>query len=202
MKKYFIYLIISLFLFFENFAQKKFEGMIEFSIKTKNQKTKMVYSLKNDWKKIEIENLNAFTIVRDKKSILLMPDTKKYMVLDEESSKMQNPLDLGKDKKLNKTGRSKEILGYTCAEYSLEDEEQIVILWATEEFIKFPGFSGEGDEIGPYLGKEKFFPFLIIVEVFGNKMEMEITEINPNALENSVFEIPEDYTEVNLPGRK
>jgi hypothetical protein len=43
---------------------------------------------------------------------------------------------------------------------------------------------------------------LIIVEAFGNKMEMEITEINPNALENSVFEIPEDYTEVNLPGKK
>jgi hypothetical protein len=93
------------------------------------------------------------------------------------------------------------MLGYLCQEYIVEDSNGTATVWGTEEFTSFPGFDGSGeDAFAKALGKDHFFPMLIEANQKGVNVKMEVVEIKPQQLKAALFEIPEGYQKIDLPG--
>ncbi len=206
-KKIFFSLLLILFgSLATTFAQSdKFEGKIVFNITTSKtpEPQKMSYYLKDNSVRMEVSQMPGYMLVKDSLLTVVMPVQKIYMQmsLKENKNVSSSPDDFLKDTKPKPTGRTKEILGYKCEEYVVQDSNGTVTVWGTEEFTKFPGFDGSGeDALAKALDKENFFPMLIDGNQQGVKIRMEVIEIKEEKLNDNLFKIPERYNKVEIPG--
>ncbi len=187
------------------FAQENFEGKIVFNITTNQtpQPQTMKYYLKGDKVRMEVSQMPGYMLVKDSMVTVVMPMQKIYMQISMEKNKQMSasPDDFLKNSKPLETGKTKEILGYTCKEYVVKDSNGTATVWGTEEFTNFPGFDGSGkDAFAESLGKEHFFPMLIEADQNGVKMKMEAVEIKKEQLNDNLFKIPEGYNKIDMPG--
>lgn len=203
------FLLFSLAVFFASaHAQSgNFEGTIVYNITTDQtpQPQKMRYYLKGDLIRMEVSQMPGYMLVKDSVLTVVMPMQKMYMQMNMKENKnmSSSPDDFLKNSKPVATGNTKKILGYDCAEYTVTDSNGTATVWGTEEFTNFPGFDGSGkDAFAEALGKEHFFPMLIEADQKGVKLKMEVTEIKETSLNPKLFEIPEGYQKVDIPGMK
>lgn len=196
--------VLTLVFAFPVLAQKSFEGKITYKITTETspQPQKMNYYLKDKKVRMEVSQMPGYMLVIDSVLTVVMPMQKMYMQMDMKNNPnvKTSPVENLKGKP-KATGNKKIILGYECDEYVLQDSNGTVRVWGTDKFKNFPGFDGSGkDEFAELLGKENFFPMLVETEKEGQHIKMEVTEIKEEKLNDKLFETPEDYKKVNMPG--
>ena len=105
-----------------------------------------------------------------------------------------------------KTGRTEKILGYACEEYLSKHKKGETEVWVTAALGKLSGFYwGEKDAEKSvwqkHLASKGFFPLRIVDrKSAGNEaMRMEAASVTPKSLPDSLFEIPKDYRNIELP---
>jgi hypothetical protein len=120
------------------------------------------------------------------------------MKLDEEqyTEEAQN-----QDIKVTKTGKSKEILGYSCDEYEVTSKSAYMLVWITEE-LELPDFYRALAASNPSANYLKGFPegFLMEMKMWpegkqgSQSVEMEVTALHldhPNEISTAGYQIME-----------
>jgi Domain of unknown function (DUF4412) len=162
------------------------------------------------------------------KWITMMPARKMYMTLDlketaesmKESARDKMGGDDEKFPKLTATGKQETIAGHTCEHWLMGDQQEIDMCVA-----KGLGYFGMGGQSGSGLGTWKnmvfspkllaeaathpewvkfleggAFPLKLTTSEGGKvKMNMEATSVEKKPLDDSLFTVPSDYKELNVP---
>ncbi|MDX1700981.1 MAG: DUF4412 domain-containing protein [Melioribacteraceae bacterium] len=201
------------------FSQSPFEGKIKFKIKTDNDISYIDYYIKEKNLRIEMgENAEAVFIKQDDKSLILMPEEEMYMDLNQSIFKnipgMNNPQEEQEseeefDIEKYKTGKVMSILGYECHQWLFKDEteDDEAEAWVTNELGNFmlmqgPMGGGYSPGWGSSVKNSGFFPMLVITRDEGGDetSRFEATEINEEKLNDRLFKVPSNYSEMKIPG--
>lgn len=224
-RKFLFFSLISVFCINLN-AQNNFEGNIKFKITSDDNSVDMNYFLKEGKFRIEMgeKGENAVFINANGKSLILMPEQKMYMDLnnsmfakmkemmgnkDEDENEEKNEKDFDINK--YRTGKTKTILGYECEQWifnDMEDDEQDQVeAWVTDELGNFmlmenPMGSGFSPGWGGSFKDKGFFPLLVITKDSDGEevSRFEATEVNKKSLNDDLFQAPSDYSEMKVPG--
>lgn len=143
------------------------------------------------------------------KMLMIMPEQRMYM-------EMPTPKDMGDaaqneapkegEMPFEKTGETKEILGYTAHEFVYEEGNERLVIWATEEigsmpFARNPMMKGYADAMRKITGLSSFFPLEMTgYEKGSEKYKMAVTKVDAKELEDSLFEPPAGYMRMSMPG--
>ncbi len=224
MRKYMISLITLIILFLStvlSIAQEDFEGKIKFKITHDGDAMFLDYFIKGDNLRMEMgDDAKAVFIKNDDKSIVLMPEEKMYMDLDnsilsklpgmtgmnnEEEEKDREDFNIDK----YRTGETKTILGYECNQWIFKDEEENdeVEAWVTDELGNFmlmrsPMGGGFSPGWGSSIRNNGFFPILVITrDADGEEnSRFEATDVSKQSLDDDLFGPPSDFDEMKIPG--
>ena len=226
MKKYIISFLTALIIFasFTSFlAQDQFEGKIKFKITHDGDEMFMDYFIKGASLRMEMgDNAEAVFIKNEEKSLVLMPEEKMYMDLDNSLfSKIPGMTGMNKEDKNDdkdekefdiekyKTGKTKTIQGYECHQWVIpdEDDEEEVEAWVTDELGNFmmmqsPMGGGYSPGWSSSIKNRGFFPMLVITrdEDGEENSRFEATEVKKESLSNKLFSPPSDFSEMKIPG--
>ncbi len=200
LSKFFVLMFILTLSATINLHSQDFEGDIVMMVNSPEEgvEQEMIYTKQGDKVKMKVEaqGQKMDIIFSGKTMIMVMHDQKMYMTLDTEDANMEET-DTEKPK-INKTGNTAEILGYTAHEYLIETAEEKFGAWMTEGLGKFIGeaFGGENqmgmafEELG-----ENAFPLMMeLYQEDGSKIKvLEVKELNARTVSDSEFEIPKGY---------
>ena len=167
----------------------------------------------------------AIIKVKEKKMIIIMDEEKKYMEVDFEMLKKMASMfknmkpDQPKQEEttppksdIKKTGKSMDILGYKCDEYIMENEGNSSTAWICQTFSNFwktfnelgkslemEKTKGASDWFTDIVG-ESGFPFKAIEKSKDGKVvsEWEVTKIDKNKPDASLFTAPKGYTKMDM----
>ncbi|WP_338760040.1 hypothetical protein WAF17_12835 [Bernardetia sp. ABR2-2B] len=127
------------------------------------------------------------TIMEDQNQAVAMkiPNIEDYEQAQEQE---QNPEEAMKDLKITRTGRTKNILGYTCSETIMENDEMKATSWTTKQvkISQFKAFAGMFMQDKKEKNQLMAVPLEFTMEMesvnkeTGEKMKMVVTEINEN----------------------
>lgn len=218
MKKVFITLM---FVAANLLHSQNFEGTIKFKVTAENMNMTAQYFLKDDSYKMKIlemsgeglsnqTDLNSEIIFNFNKKIIyvIIPSQKMYMEMDlKQMEKMQAEQYKNNKAKIDikKTGEKKKILGYNCEKIIITTDEGVIETWMTRD-IKF-AFANmnqiiqgiNSTELDKY-SKELGYPMILnFTDKDGKSVKLETTEITPQKLDNSIFQLPAGYTKFNMP---
>lgn len=203
-----------------NFAQS-FEGKVKFKMSYEDNHYLIDYFMKDENLRMEFGNNKEAVFIKNKdKSIIVMPDQKMYMDLDNSIfDKIKNMTGMNKEDEnekkeefdINKykTGKTKTILGYKCYQWIFKDKEDNneFEAWVTDElgnfmFMQSPMGGGVSPSWSSSLNNKGFFPILVITkDEKGNETSrFEATEISKETLQSSLFKPPADFEEMKMPG--
>ena len=226
MKKYIFSFITALIVFasFTSFlAQDQFEGKIKFKIAHDGDEMFMDYFIKGGNLRMEMgENAEAVFIKNEDKSIVLMPEEKMYMDLDnslfskipgmagmnnedDDEAEDEEEFDIEK----YKTGKTKTIQGYECHQWIIsdEDDDEEIEAWVTDElgnfmFMQSPMGGGYSPGWSSSIKNRGFFPMLVITrdEDGEENSRFEATEVKKESLSDKLFAPPADFSEMKIPG--
>jgi hypothetical protein len=208
------------------YSQTSFEGEIKFKVSHDENGMTMDYFIKDGKLRMEMggEAKGTCFIHSNGKSLILMPEQKMYMDLDNSVFKkmqemMKKNVDKAKeensDKDFNienyKTGETKSILGYKCEQWVFNDKEggtdSKVEAWITDQlgnFMMMESPMGQGFSPGwsNTFKNKGMFPLLVITKDTDGKetSRFEATEIDKKSLSNDLFEVPSGYSEMKIPG--
>lgn len=204
-----------------SYGQNNFEGKIKYKITSDEANTIMDYFIKDGKIRMEMGegDEKGIFIYTGKNSLVLMPQEKMYMDLDNSIySKMgdfmgSNDDDDEKYEKIDfekyKTGKKKTILGYDCEQWIFTDEEEDeqVEMWITDElgqflFLESPMGGGFSPAWSGAVNNKAFFPISVITrdEDGEETSRFEAVEIKKESLNSSLFQAPSDYEEMKIPG--
>ncbi|MDP4174315.1 MAG: DUF4412 domain-containing protein [Bacteroidota bacterium] len=217
----FYLILFSLLSFNALIAQKNFEGVVDLKLTGEKGDNSVRYYTKGNMVKIEMgENARSddkfkkvgTIIVKNKTLFMLMPVEKTYferpLNLNEQVKKIEKRNDI--NKKLTKTGQTKDILGYKAEQWTLKDKKGELELWSTNQLGNFVSPKDLGDlnsnNIPEWLKEplsNGFFPLLIIQHSLDGKEinKIEVTNIDPKSLNSDLFDIPSDYKELSRSGK-
>ncbi|AFM04053.1 hypothetical protein Fleli_1639 [Bernardetia litoralis DSM 6794] len=171
-----------MFMHYYNSADPNYMAM-EMMEATKDGKTKKPQS------KIIVDGLQQamITLMEDNKQAIAMkiPNIENYEQAQEQE---QNPEEAMKDIKITRTGRTKNILGYTCSETIMETDEMKAISWTTKQvkLSQFKAFAGMFMQDKKEKNQFMAVPLEFTMEMestnkkTGEKMKMIVTEVNEN----------------------
>jgi hypothetical protein len=189
------------------FAQtNNFEGKIVLKVKTGQSENRMNYLIKGNSVRMEMPQMPmGYMLMKDSSFYVVMPQQKMYMTIDAKQKSMMgnDPLqNLSDSQKPTATGKTKKINGYNCKEYIINNESGKTTIWATDEFINFPGFAGSSDDnMKKALGMERFFPMIVIANENGVNVRMEVESIKEESISDDMFALPKDFNEMKMPGQ-
>jgi len=201
-------------------AQSNFEGKIKFKITYNNEVTYLDYYIKDENLRMEMgKAAEAVFIKNGQRSLVLMPEEKMYMDLDnslfdklpgmtgmEEDDDEEVVEEFNIDK--YKTGKIMTLLGYECHQWIMKDEEDEdeVEAWVTHELGNFmlmqsPMGSGYSPGWSSSMKNRGYFPILVITrdENGEENSRFEATEINEQGLNIKLFIPPTNFTEMKIP---
>ncbi len=203
-------------------AQGDFEGKIKFKITHDNDVMFLDYFIKGENLRMEMgDNAEAVFIKNEGKSIVLMPEEKMYLDLDNSIlSKMPGMTGMNDEEYEDKdredfnidkyrTGKTKTILGYECYQWIFKDNEEDdeVEAWVTNELGNFmlmssPMGGGFSPGWGSSINNNGFFPILVITKDQDGEISsrFEATEVNKKSLDSDLFSPPSNYSEMKIPG--
>lgn len=197
-------------------AQSNFEGKIKIEIDAVHEKSVLDYYKKDNSARIEIAgDQKGVMIFKPDKTIMIMPDNKVYMEFDGSLLDMaekyggkdvtgENLKDAYDEIDKYKTGESKVINGFKCEKFYKEDELNETEMWVTEELGKFLFMQNmdHGDSWMSEIANKNFFPMLVISKEkrSGKISRLEVTEVLEKSLDKDLFEAPEGYQKMSMPG--
>jgi hypothetical protein len=150
----------------------------------------------------------------DKKTLWVIDDEKKScleipLTGDEKSPKGRTKKDIERAArvKIEKTGKTDNLLGYPCSEWITEDEGKVTHIWGTSRLGNiYDGLMKSFEKMNPgleenrmegwegELAKMKIFPVKIVSIKEGDTLEtQEVTNIDSRSVPASMFEIPSGY---------
>jgi hypothetical protein len=210
-------LLILCFLPSVSYSQS-FEGEITMKITNSNDEEPQTINYYCKGSKIRFEGTGkegmGGAMILDTKnnnSIIIIPAQKMYMSysfknkMGTMSDSMRNKLEKG-DVKM--TGETKEINGFNCEKWIFKDDEgKSGEAWMTKGLRNFFFFNnpmkprGDEPEWAKKLFTEGYFPMLLTSRDSDGKIEskMEVTSVQPRALDESLFTPPPDYKEMKMP---
>lgn len=192
-----IVLLVSLFVFTgTSLAQSAFEGKITFTGDGADGET-VEYLTKDGAIRMNAPDGEQGTmIMKDGKMIILMPQMNMYM---------EQPLDVDEtiteqdvaEADIQKTGETKDILGYTCEKWVATDNGEEAEMWVTDEIGNFFFFDAvKKDAAFTDIFGDSFFPMEIID---GGSVVFKVTAVEEMSLEESLFEVPAGYKKMDMP---
>ena len=203
MKKSISLVALILALGFSSMAQ--FEGKINFD-KVKSETTKYVYYIKGENVRIDEFGsdgaIKGIMLVNTTKGTAtsMLPDRKLYM--DASNSKTAAPV----NPTVNKTSNTKTIQGYKCTEWIVKSEKDgtEISYWVIDK-KDFPFFKkllttlNRKDRLSKYWlevpGIDNLFTMVGEERALDGSVRtrLEVTSVEPQTLESSLFEIPQGY---------
>lgn len=216
------YLFLFLLLSFSALvAQKNFEGAVDLKLTGDKGDNSVTYYTKGNMVKIEMgknatiddKSQKAGTIiVKNKTLFVLMPEEKTYferpLNLKEQVKKIEKKNEI--NKKLIKTGQTKDILGYKAEQWTLKDKKGELEIWSTNQLGNFVSLEDLGDlnsnSIPEWLKEplsNGFFPLLVIQHSLDGKEinKFEVTNVERKSLNSDLFAIPPDYKKMSRAGK-
>lgn len=191
-----------------------FEGKVSFKMTAPREKPQeMSYSIKGNKLRMEVggqkESAGMIMDLAKKEMITIMDSEKMYMVMPipEEAEVKGGKQD---DVKLEKTGQTEKILGYTAEKYISTVNGEKTEMWLAEGIGAFSAMGG------PSMGKKKsgsaaweralagkdLFPLRVVTLDKAGKenFRMETTAINKQSLPDSLFTPPAGYQKFDMGG--
>ena len=196
-------------------SQTKFEGKIVMQATGSSAwgrgggTSTLNYYVKGDKARIDMHSDRG-----DAGIIIDKPNKKMYMVMNAMKSYMEFPMDekdnsgtkSEKNEKIKKTGEIKKINGYNCEKWVITDDEGSSEAWLTKELGSFTAFSSPMGRQQKNSWQNEIegsgeFPMLVIQKDKEGKetSRMEIKSVEKKSLDDSFFEVPAGYKEMNMP---
>lgn len=189
-------------------AQQNFEGTVNVRVtNSRGESNELKLMVKGNALRLQSEAgddvKNGNFIVKNDSIFILMPNEKKYIQMPiNVNNKVQNYSN--KADNLKKTGETKEILGYEAEKWIYNDDNgSVVEIWSTKQLgniVNLTNFiPAAANEVWyKNIFSEGFFPLSITITNSGNKVvnKIEVTDINKNELEDSDFELPEGFQQM------
>ncbi len=208
-------------------AADHFEGMVAYSMGSGDDLAQMVFYVSGNKTKfviaddeqnsvqfvMDFDARKQMTIMAEQKMAMIQPmseDTYNDWMKDGEDAETEYAESLD-DARINKTGRTKTILGHTCHEYEFKDENGVHgSLWNAEGLGTFVFGHGPRQEARQsknlekfrrHLGTDEFFPMLLeFVGDNGESFKMEVTALKKGPVASSEFEVPAGYNSLDMGG--
>ena len=195
-------------------AAGNFEGEVDMKMTRPNSdKTMMMqYFVKGNKMRTQMEGKEGMSgggifDWQSHEMIILMDKQKMYMVSDLHPEKFT----YGKDHhfKMTKTGKTLDILGYTCREYDYESDNNsgkvwlasgIGNWWASEMAAQSEKLSSEQKSMVNLVVAQKLFPMKWETNDKSGKVmgDGEVVKIEKKSLSSSLFEVPADYKKFDM----
>jgi hypothetical protein len=183
-----------------------FEGLVDYHINASGHSMDMEYLLKGHKLRFNgnaTMHNGAGILDSDKKTVtILMPEQKMYMV--------QNVTDYKKlasqaNGTFTDTGNSETILGYKCEEYLYKSKSGLAHIWLASKLGYFGGMlhgqSGGMDAWVKMAQDKGLFPLKSVYTDNNGKEKytMTATKIESQTVDDSNFQVPSDYKEIQMP---
>ena len=142
-------------------------------------------------------------------AIIMSPaDKKMFLLIDQQSSYIEQNLDnltgtpvAGDPAKVVRTGKKETIAGMEC-EHIKVDELDICAAKGLGQYLNFGGNMMGGGGMLPWQNamlKEGVFPLRVTLP--DGTVQLEVLKIERKAVEPAMFQVPDNYTKIQLPGR-
>lgn len=191
-------------------ALTAFEGTVTYALKTGSEESTMSYAMRGTAVRVDVagEGQEAGAMILDvpaRQLTLLMESERMYMVmpLPEARPGIAGPDDA--EGRLAKTGRTREILGYACEEYTVEENGEVTSLWVTADLGTFFGMQsplgGERSAWELAMDGKPFFPLLIETKDRRGRvtMTMTATGVSTDRPDEARFRPPAGFQRMDLP---
>lgn len=210
-KSQMLLLAFGILIFLGNFAyaQTSFEGKIKLQVSDEGEKNTIEYLVKGERIRLEIANDDAMgSMIFDAKKrsmMILMPQQKMYMEIDLNLTGADSYFEGDSYQgNIKRTGEKKIIKGYECEKWIAEEDGQIIESWLTDQLGGFMFYGnpmeGTGSDWKSKLSTPNLFPLMVNVFESGKMVSsIEVLEINPQKLENSVFLPPSGFQRFEMP---
>ena len=204
-----IVICLSLLLTFSLNAQNKFEGKVNIKVTSDGDEATMGYLIKDNMMRFEMgEDVSQYSLIdfTNKKMLMVMPEDEMYMEIP--ASKIFS--DVQKEAnaemgKINKTGETKEINGYTCEKWIYKDDDITTESWLAKDlggfiFLDNP-MGGSKSEWQTEIETSGYFPMLIINldEDGEEESRWEVTSVEKKSLSADLFAPPANYEKMTMP---
>ncbi|MBI5690831.1 MAG: DUF4412 domain-containing protein [Verrucomicrobia bacterium] len=196
-----------------------FEGKVAFKITADRGKAQeMSYQIKNDKMRVELagqkEMGGMILDLGKRQTIMLLDEQRMYMVMEMPDVAAQAAETKAGDVKLEKTGETEKILGYTATKYVATHENKKTDLWLAEGLGTFMSMPSGGPMGGRSQAKSSeqaweralagkdLFPLRVVGYDGRNQpnFRMEVTAIEKKSLSDTLFAPPADYQKFDMGG--
>ncbi|MFO7524764.1 MAG: DUF4412 domain-containing protein [Ignavibacteriaceae bacterium] len=210
-KLFFTIFFIVLFFLPQNFvfAQTQFEGKIKIKISEDGKSQLMDYMVKGQKFRFDLKDVEEVGAMifdsQSKKMMIVMPQQKMYMEMPLDLSEAESYFeDESFEGKITMTGEKKVIKGYECEKWIVEDEGYITESWITDKLggFMFMGnpMGGGGSDWKSKLNAQNYFPMEVNVYESGKLVNtIEVVEVAPQNLDNSLFSAPSGFQKFEMP---
>jgi frataxin-like iron-binding protein CyaY len=196
-------------------AAATFEGRIKMQMDTgKKEKNILSYAIKGQHLRVEIPS-GAQTMVglldwEKREMSMLMPGQQMYMVIDLKDSVVADKIEKAQESTtLEKTSETATIVGHDTTKYIARDGKTMTELWLASGIGSWFNMSG-GNPMKPKKMPEwekeviakGLFPLRMVSYDKAGKpgVKMEVVELTPQKLEDSLFVPPPGYTRFSMGG--
>lgn len=210
----FIITLLFVFIFQSfSFSQENFEGKINLKMTSNGESHEMSYLVKNNKMRMEVNEAGHSAVILfdpvSKKMTMLMPQQNMYMEMPINKEIANEMNKDNEDVKFTKTGETRTINGYKCEKWIYKSKDEQGEAWMTKDLGKLKMFSGYSmqdksnqPEWMKEIESEGAFPMLVnIKDNSGNDQgKMEVTSVNKESLDASLFKVPAGYHKFEMPG--
>jgi len=192
-------------------AQDKFQGKVTFEVNDEGQNQQISYFVKGNKfliQPVDGEGAGQGSMIYDgdkKAMIIIMNEQKMYMEMpidptDEISKNESN----GKDYFV-KTGKSQDVLGYSCDEFEFKDQNKKGLALMTKELGSFLFMDdpegGGSTEWQKEIMNEGYFPLLVKEENSSGKLKtvFKVVDLKQMSLDDNMFSAPPGYSKFDMP---
>jgi outer membrane lipoprotein-sorting protein len=191
-----------------------FEGHVKMNIQLANGKSQEIsYAMKGQRMRTEFatgkESMVTLFDWSKREMSMLMPGQKMYMVIEMKDIPALDSMDKSESTTLEKTNETAKIAGRTATKYIARDGKNVVDLWLTSGLGSWFNMSG-GNPMKPkklsdwekeIIAKGLFPLRTVTYDAKGKQTAtMEVVELTPQKLDDSLFEPPAGYTRFSMGG--
>ncbi len=187
-------------------AQDEFEGKVTINVFDGDQAHTMEYYVKGSKIRFDAnEEGHEGHVIMDpsnKQFLVVMPQQKMYMSMQipDYSSNSGDNSSMDKDVSFEKTGETKQILGYTAEKWTYKSKDDQGEAWMTKDIGGFKMFDNPMQKNKPQWQKDLATSGYFPLEVYENgKKVYEVTNIDKKSLDESMFEAPVGFKKMDMP---
>lgn len=209
-----IVMALNILLFFISslsIAQDKFQGKVTFEVSDEGQNQKISYFVKGNKFLIqpaEGEGAGQGSMIYDgdkKAMIILMNEQKMYMEMPIDPMNEISKNESTGEEYFVKTGKSQEILGYSCDEFEFKDQNNKGFALMTKELGSFMFMddpeSGGSTEWQKEIMNEGYFPMLVKEQNSSGELKtvFKVVDLKQMILDDDMFSAPAGYSKFDMP---